>query len=174
MGPSLCQALSWIISFNPNPTGRCDCNPHFRGGTQRCSVGFPGPQTLLLLLRAPPPQFLHGQRGIRVEKQRFSLPGTHVLWGGFALARTTIRAGLFSPLDDCFEGLLEPHFSEQFTPKFPSWAGLPLVGCLGHPLEDHLILIGSYCPSCSHPTPQPSCIRSLLDSSKPSLFTQVP
>lgn len=49
MGPVPRQALSWIISFNPNPTGRCGGNCHFTLGTPGDLPDSPAPSILLSL-----------------------------------------------------------------------------------------------------------------------------
>lgn len=60
------------------------------------------------------------------RKEGFSLPGAHVVWCNFALARAMIQAGLVFPLENCFEGSLEPlllgvaHTAVSFLAKAPS------------------------------------------------------
>ena len=142
VGPALRQAVSWISSFNPTPTGRFDYNCHrTEEEPSACSVHSPGPPAPL----APslPTASCYCSMAWRAE------------WGvgkertGFScLVPTSSTAALLWP-EQCFmraclpwrivsRVLWSPHCWEWLALGFPTLAETPPVGCLGHPTGNHL------------------------------------
>lgn len=98
------------------------------------------------------------------RKERFPLPGTHVLWCGFALAGAMIQAGLFFS-GGLFWGFFGTPIARSGSHcSFLPGQGLLALACPGYPYS-RTSLIESH--------PHPSCTESLLDSSKLCPFTQV-
>lgn len=159
--PGTAQALLWMISFNPNPTGRCGRDLTLQRKSPRSVLCCSGPSlSSSSFYPLVPLCFLpggSGDVGRRKGRKGFPCLASFVLWCGFAVAGADVSSWLLVFWQVALGVIWYPHCWEWLLLQVSSWAVSSLVHPLGY--YTRISLLGSTVHPLSNP---PSGLCALM------------